>query len=57
MVESGHGAARALRRYDDAEAAFERIAQIHDEGKRRVRERRNNFLSGLKVRDEGARTC
>ena len=46
MVESGHGAARALRRYDDAEAAFERIAQIHDEGKRRVRERFFRYAEG-----------
>ena len=46
MAESGHGAARALRRYDDAEAVFERIREIHDEGTHRVRERFERFAAG-----------
>ncbi len=46
MAESGHGTARALRRYDEAEPAFERILRIHEEGERRVRDRFHRFAEG-----------
>ena len=46
MVESGHGAARAIRRYDDAEAALARIVEIYEEGARRVRDRFERYAAG-----------
>ncbi len=46
MPDTGHGTARQLESFTDADAALARIRQIYDEGSGRIRERFRRFLAG-----------
>jgi AMP nucleosidase len=57
MADNGHGNVRRLKPFRDAEAAVKAIAEIHDKGKRRIRDRFDRFLKGERAGEPTIDAC